>query len=184
MKFNTKEIIIVSLFVALITIGSKITIPSPIVPFTMQWMFVLLSGLLLGSRLGLTSMIVYTILGLIGVPVFAKGGGIGYILSPTFGYLLGFAAATYVVGKLTENVSKLSFIKVFFASLAGLFFVYLFGVSYLYLMKNLYLGKVMSIGSAIWYGALLFIPSDIISCVLSSLLSIKVVSRIRKIINE
>ena len=72
MKLKTKEITLVSLFVALITIGSKITIPSPIVPFTLQWLFVALSGMLLGPKLGSLSMAVYTVLGLIGLQYLQK----------------------------------------------------------------------------------------------------------------
>ena len=106
LKFTTKDITLISLFVALITIGSKITIPSPIVPFTLQWMFVALSGMLLGSRLAPISVIVYILLGLLGLPVFTKGGGISYILSPTFGYLIGFIPASFIIGKAVERMEN------------------------------------------------------------------------------
>ena len=73
----------------------KIVIPvgADTMNFTLQWLFVLLAGLLLGSRRAFRSVAVYLITGLIGFPVFARGGGPAYLLRPTFGFLLGFALA-------------------------------------------------------------------------------------------
>ncbi len=185
MKFTTKEITLVSLFIALITIGSKITIPSPIVPFTLQWMFVALSGMLLGSRLGPISVIVYILLGLMGLPVFTKGGGISYILSPTFGYLLGFIAASYVIGKAVERMdNEIKFWRIMVAMIGALFALYGMGVSYMYAMVNLYLGKAMSLSNALWYGALLFIPTDLLSATLCSVLGVKIAHRVKKIVHN
>ncbi len=183
MKFSTRDITFVSLFVALLTIGAKITIPSPIVPFTMQFMFVVLSGMLLGSRLGLTSMIVYIILGLIGVPVFAKGGGIAYLVSPTFGYIIGFAVASYIIGKMAERIKgKMTFIKALGISLVGLLAVYILGLSYMLLIRNLYLGSAMTLGKAFWYGVVLFIPTDVAFCILCAMISAKIVPRVKAIV--
>ncbi|SHI42676.1 biotin transporter BioY [Lutispora thermophila] len=184
MKLTTKEITMVSLFVALITIGSKITIPSPIVPFTLQWMFVALSGMLLGAKLGAISMAVYIILGLIGLPVFAKGGGIGYVVSPTFGYLLGFIAAAYIIGKAVEGMKDIRFAGIFGAMVLGLLVVYTIGVSYMYLMLNFYIGKSITISKAIWTGALIFVPTDLLSAVVCSLLGVRVGGQIRAIISN
>lgn len=185
LKFTTKEITLVSLFVALITIGSKITIPSPIVPFTVQWMFVALSGLLLGSRLGSISVAVYVILGLIGLPVFTKGGGIGYILSPTFGYLAGFIAAAYIIGKAAEKMKgNMSFIKALGAMLLSLLLVYAIGVTYMYLIVNVYLGRSIPLAKAVWTGALIFMPTDVLSAVLSSLLGVRIARQVKTIIQN
>ena len=83
--------ILCAIFTALIAIGAFIRIPVPVVPFTLQFLFTTLAGVLLGSRLGAISVVLYIALGLLGVPVFAEGGGPGYILKPSFGYLPGFA---------------------------------------------------------------------------------------------
>lgn len=185
MKFTTKEITLVSLFTALITIGSKITIPSPIVPFTLQWMFVALSGMLLGARLGSISMVVYVILGLIGLPVFTKGGGIGYILSPTFGYLIGFIAAAYIIGKAVEKMKdNINYIRVLAAMCLGLIVLYTIGVSYMYLIVNVYLGKSITLTKAIWTGALIFIPTDMLSAALSTLLGVRIVRQVKAIVER
>ncbi len=185
MKFTSKDLTLTSLFVALITIGSKITIPSPIVPFTLQWIMVALSGMLLGSRLAPTSVIVYIILGLMGLPVFNKGGGISYVLSPTFGYLLGFIAASYIIAKSVEIMgNRVFFWKTMVAMLVSLFVLYTIGVSYMYLISTAYLGKALSIKDAIWYGALLFIPTDILSAVLCSDFGVRIAQQVRTIVNN
>lgn len=185
LKFTTKEITLISLFVALITIGSKITIPSPIVPFTLQWMFVALSGMLLGAKLGSASMAVYVILGLIGLPVFTKGGGIGYIVSPTFGYLIGFIAAAYIIGKAAERMKgNIKFAKILSAMFLGMMVVYTIGVSYMYLIVNFYLGKSITLLNALWTGALIFIPTDMLSAVLCSVLGVRIARRVRSIVEN
>ena len=84
-KISTKEMILCALFAALIAIGAFIKVPLPYVPFTMQLMFTTLAGILLGSRLGAMSTGIYIAIGLIGIPVFTKGGGIGYIFQPVQG---------------------------------------------------------------------------------------------------
>ena len=91
MKIKTKDFITVSLFAALTAVGAFISIPLGAVPITLQLLFTLLSGILLRENLGALSQIVYISLGLIGLPIFAGGkGGIGILLSPTFGFLIGY----------------------------------------------------------------------------------------------
>ena len=84
-KISTKNLILIGLFAALIVAGAFIKIPIPYVPFTLQFLFILFAGMLLGKRLGLLSQVVYLLIGLTGAPVFTNGGGPGYVLQPTFG---------------------------------------------------------------------------------------------------
>ncbi|MFQ5769363.1 MAG: biotin transporter BioY, partial [bacterium] len=95
--------ILSSLFAALTAAGAFIKIPLPYVPITLQTFFVLLAGLVLGPKFGALSQIIYLAVGLLGVPIFAHGGGPGYILQPTFGYLLGYPIAAFVIGLLTKR---------------------------------------------------------------------------------
>ena len=80
LKIN--DIVICGLFVALIAIGAFIKVPVPFVPFTLQTLFTTLAGLFLGGKKGFLCVFVYMILGLIGLPIFASGGGPGYIFQP------------------------------------------------------------------------------------------------------
>ena len=105
-KNETKSIVLCSLFSALVCIGAFIKVPLSPVPFTMQWFFVAMAGLILGSKLGFTSVVMYICIGLVGLPVFTKGGGIGYVFQPTFGYIIGFAVAAFVIGKISKKREK------------------------------------------------------------------------------
>lgn len=97
-------------FAALIAVGAfiKIDIPLPMytMHFTLQWFFVLMAGFLLGAKLASLSVIVYLCIGLVGVPVFAAGGGPTYILRPGFGFLLGFVLAAFLIGAITEKLKR------------------------------------------------------------------------------
>lgn len=94
-----KQLALGAMFTALISIGSKIMIPLDMIGmhFTLQWLFVLLAGLLLEKKTARMSVGCYVLIGLLGVPVFATGGGIGYLFKPTFGFLAGFIAAVWVM---------------------------------------------------------------------------------------
>ncbi|MBU3154157.1 biotin transporter BioY [Clostridium estertheticum] len=177
---NTRNLILVAMFAALTAIGAFIKVPIPYVPFTLQYLFCALAGLILGSKLGALSQIVYVAVGLSGVPVFTEGGGIGYIFKPTFGYLIGFIVAAYVIGKIREKVLELTFVKTIFTLLSGLFFVYLFGVIYLYISYNLYLGKDISFYFAFFYGFVICIAGDLVLTVFAAYISIKLLPVLRK----
>ncbi len=103
---SIRELTAGGMFATLIAVGAfiKITLPTAPVPmhFTLQWFFVLLAGLMLNKRLAGTCVGVYLLAGLVGMPIFAGGGGPSYLLRPTFGYLLGFAAASYIMAWICE----------------------------------------------------------------------------------
>lgn len=179
-KISTKEMIICSIFAALIAIGAFIKIPVPYVPFTMQLMFTTLAGILLGSRLGSISVGVYLIIGLIGIPVFTKGGGIGYIFQPTFGYLIGFMIGSYVTGCIVERYEKPSFLNILIAGLSGLSIVYLLGVPYFYLISNLVINNPIGAKAIMMYGFIMCLPGDIFTCIVCAFLGQRLVPMLRK----
>jgi biotin transport system substrate-specific component len=99
-----RKMVFASLLAALIAVGAFLSIPIGPVPLVMQNMFVFLAGLLLGSRWGLASVAVYLLAGTCGLPVFAGGaGGIGRMVGPTGGYLLGYLPAVFIVGTIAER---------------------------------------------------------------------------------
>ena len=108
-----------SLFTALIAIGAFLQIPLPNFDyFTLQFFFVLMAGMLLGARLGALSAALYVLIGLLGIPVFAAGGGISYVLRPSFGFLLGFIVTAFCSGWIMEHGQK-NWKTCFLAVLAG-----------------------------------------------------------------
>ena len=124
------------MFAALMMIGANITAFAPFltvggVPITLQTFFAILAGLILGSRLGAISMTVYMFIGLAGAPVFAKfGGGIGWLISPTFGFIVSFIFVAYVVGKIVEKNGHLN--SYIFAALVGFVINYGIGTNWMY----------------------------------------------------
>ena len=96
-RLAVKKLAYIALFTALIVVGGFVRIPVGTIPITLQTLFVLLGASLCGKTVGVLSAVVYLIIGLIGVPVFSAGGGIFYVLQPTFGYLLGFVLAGLII---------------------------------------------------------------------------------------
>lgn len=153
-----------AIFTTLTIVGAFIRIPIPLVPFTMQYIFTMLAGALLGRKLGAISIGMYVILGLAGLPIFAKGGGIGYIFNPSFGYIIGFVIGAYVTGYIIDKhgTEKISWILI--ANYAGMVIVYTLGVIHLYVIKDFYLNQPIGIWPLFLNGVFLTIPSDIILC--------------------
>jgi biotin transport system substrate-specific component len=124
----------VVLFAMLTAVAAQITIPAKPVPFTLQTLMVVLSGALLGARNGAYSQVLYLLLGIIGLPVFAiipeAGIGIARLFGPTGGYLLAFPAAAYITGYMIEK--KKNYIMAAAAMFLGNAIIILSGASYLY----------------------------------------------------
>ena len=111
-----KGMVFAALFAALTAAVAWFKIPLPFtpVPITLQTLVVLLSGAMLGSYYGALSMIIYLVVGAIGLPVFAGGSsGVGALLGPTGGYLFSYPIASFVIGKMLEKKSLSKFLKYF-----------------------------------------------------------------------
>ena len=182
----TRKITFVAMFAALTAVGAFIRIPFYPVPFTLQFLFCCLSGLLLGARLGALSQFVYVALGLVGLPIYAKGyGGLNYVFEPTFGYLLGFIICSYVTGLLFEKMKQANFVKTLTVTLVGMLLLYVPGVTYMYYILNFYIpGKSIALTVALTQGFFVFIPSGIILCILSSMIALKVKPTLTRIFNN
>jgi biotin transporter BioY len=96
-----------ALFCTLICIGSFIRIPMPnMMPVTLQTFFVLLTALVLPLKASTLATFTYMALGFIGLPIFSGGGGLGYILMPNFGFVIGFVIATVIISFITEKLNN------------------------------------------------------------------------------
>lgn len=157
--------IFLALFVASAKVGLQIIPP---VPFTLQTCAVILCGLVLGWQSVIT-VALYILLGLVGLPVFALGGGIGYALYPTFGFTLGFLLATPIVGLIYAKNRTVK--NSIFAVIIGTLCIYVIGIGYYLLLQNFYFGKQVDFGKTLINFWVLFIPSDIIKgaiCVITA----------------
>ncbi|QZY56932.1 biotin transporter BioY [Crassaminicella profunda] len=175
-----RDMILISLFAALTAVGAFIKIPTPLVPFTLQFLFCAYSGVFLGAKYGLYSQLLYVGIGLAGIPIFTKGGGIHYIYQPTFGYLIGFIFCAFIIGLVTQNLKKITFIKVYIPVVVGLMVVYAIGVPYLYYMFNLTVEDPITFKTAIAWGFTPYIVPDLILSALVAFTSVKVIPILRK----
>jgi biotin transport system substrate-specific component len=135
-----------SLFAALTAVGAFLAVPIGPVPIVLQNMFVYLAGLLMGSRWGLASVGVYLLAGACGLPVFAGGlGGIGRIVGPTGGYLIGYLPAVYIIGKISIRTHQRAVSDVL-AMICGTVVLYACGVTWLKIVTGMTAAKALMAG--------------------------------------
>lgn len=128
---DLQQWVIVALFTTFIIIGAQITVPLGTVPFVLSDFFVILSGLVLGNYWGTMSVVLYLLLGAIGLPVFAGfSGGYQHFIGPTGGYLLGFLASAFVAGSIAGHQSSILWRDIL-AAICAMLCLYLFGLSWL-----------------------------------------------------
>jgi biotin transport system substrate-specific component len=144
---------------------------------------------MLKPRYALTAQLVYAAIGLLGLPVFSTGGGPGYVLSPSFGFVIGFAVCALIVSlfvrkallalidKRTDKQRGFLIIKIVLYSLMSVISMYICGVAYMYLILNFYLGQTVTIGYVIVNAAGIFFFIDIIKFALAIPLGMAVLRR-------
>ncbi|MEH7416190.1 biotin transporter BioY [Neobacillus drentensis] len=170
------DLTLAAMFVALMAIGANISTIAPFlhvggVPITLQTFFAILAGAILGSRLGSIAMIVYMLVGLVGVPVFADfTGGLSIIIRPTFGFILSYILAAFLIGKMVErNKSLPVFIT---ASLIGMAVNYLFGTNWMYFAYKLWAAAPEGFTYKMaWLWMVAPLPKDIILSVLAAIMA-------------
>lgn len=150
----------IGIVAAMSAVSAFIRVPTQPVPFTMQDFVVFLTPIVFGPRVAFLGFGLYMLLGLIGLPIFASGGGIGYVLMPTFGYLVGFWFSTLLVGAICDNIE--GFKRYIVAGFAFLTANYTLGVSWLYFNINYVQNKEISVSAAIAVGMLPYIIPDIL----------------------
>lgn len=138
---------------------------------TLQTLFVLIAAMTLNVKLSVVASSLYLLLGLAGLPIFASGGGIMYVLHPTFGYLLGFIAACFLTGFLSNKVKSRSLLKLFLFGLLGILTIYIFGTTYIFALSSFYTGESFSFRALMTVGFSITIIGDIIKCFAASLIS-------------
>ena len=174
---KVKSMILVALFASITAVFSIIPgIPLPFspVPITLQVFAVLLSGALLGAKLGALSQVVYLLLGIIGLPVFSGGtAGLSVLVGATGGYLIGFPIAAFVFGTFITRKTSPFWINALIAVILSLAIIYIPGTLWLGHILSLSLSKAFTIGS------LPYIPLDLVKAVLVLLLATPVRKRLQ-----
>src|SRR3712207_6491546 len=173
MHLNVAMMTRVALMAAVTAVAAQITIPLPFspVPFTLQVLAVILSGLLLGPRFGALAQAIYVLLGAVGAPVFAGfSGGLGRVLGPTGGYLLSYPVAAAVAGLAAHAAANASRRRALWASFlwgcAGLAIIYALGATWLAVVTQL------PFAAALAQGVLPFVPFDLIKVAFAALVAI------------
>jgi biotin transport system substrate-specific component len=168
----TRDLALAGLFAALVALGAIVSVPffGPI-PFTLQVVFVLLAGLVLGARLGALSLTAYLVMGLV-APVYAQGAsGPGTLVGPAGGYLFGFVIAAGLVGWLAERFRPRAAWSMLLVTLAGLVPIYALGATWLALQLH-----TSSFHTVVWGGIVQFLPGDVAKAVAAALAARALVS--------
>ena len=180
-KISTRGMSYAAMFGAMTAIGAYIIIPLPLVPITLQTFVMYLAASMLGGYLGALSQIVYILLGIIGLPVFAGGkAGLGVLIGPTGGYLIGFIIGAYIVGRMMESRKHSGYVWIVLSLIVATVVLYICGVAQLSLVAHLSLKKAIAVG------VLPFLIGDAIKIAAATLLIVKIKSKIqiKKISND
>jgi len=171
---SLRRMVYAAMFGALTAIGSLIVIPLQPLPITLQTLFTGLAGILLGGYTGALSQVVYVLLGVIGLPVFAGGkAGLGTLMGPSGGYLIGFIVGAYVIGKIVEVRKEPGIAWIGLSLVVGNLVIYTLGVAQLSLVAHL------SISKALMVGVVPFLFGDMLKLVTAALIALKLRDKIK-----
>ena len=167
LKLATRDLAKIALSVALIVVGGLIKIPIGIVPITLQ-MFMCFTITLILQKKAFIAITIYIMMGLLGLPVFASGGGFSYVLVPSFGYLIGFLFGSIIVGFSVSYLKDQKYTNILLLILLYEAIVYIFGLGYWTILYKFIVNKELTAHLLFVSGFLVFIPTDLFWCVLSS----------------
>lgn len=160
-----------ALFLALMILSAyiQITLPTPFMPMhiTMQLFTAILCGFCLPNRYAFLCMFTYILVGLLGFPVFASGGGLQYIMKPTFGFVLGFLACSTICAIVYKRKSPVSLKEYFLVGLTGLISFYVVGNIYYYFSFPILMNTRIPLWLSLINGFLVSIIPDILICFLA-----------------
>ncbi|MCD7036227.1 biotin transporter BioY [Metabacillus sp. GX 13764] len=184
-RFRVYDLALAGMFAALMAIGANLTSWLPFlqvagVPLSMAPFFAILAGLLLGSRMGALSMIVYALIGAAGAPVFAGfSGGFNVLIGSTGGFILSYIAAAYIAGKVIETRKQPGLPLFIAASFAGIAAIYFIGTTYMYFAVNYLVHAKMTYAGA-WQIMAWFIVKDIAFTVLAAIIAPRIYYAVSK----
>ena len=166
-----RDALLVSAGAVVVAALAQLTIPLPLVPITGQTLGVILVGAALGSRRGALSLLSYAAVGLAGAPVFAEfSGGPASILSPSFGFIIGFIPAAFVAGWFAERAWDRRPLLAMAGFVAASAVPFLVGVPYLAMILNAVMGVDAGLGAVLAAGLWPFIPGGLVKAAMAAVL--------------
>ena len=173
MKLSLKDMIVCGIFAAVLAVLSQISIVLPFspIPFTMQTFGLFLIGAILGCKRGFISVMVYILLGAIGIPVFASySGGPAVLFGKTGGFIIAFPFMALIIGYATEKYRKPAYVMI--AMFLALVLCYAMGTIQFSLILNMSLAKSMA------FTVIPYVPLDLVKVVMAALISVQVRRRV------
>lgn len=171
---------VMGLFTALTALGSFIRIPFFPVPLTGQSFFPLLAGCFFSPLAAAITQIGYLLMGIAGLPVFSQGGGLPYVMHPTFGYLLAMPVVAALVALFIRHYAlTLSFNRILFITFICAILLLVIGALWMYTVFALTSAITMPLTKALWLGVFLFLPAELFKAVIASFLAVKLRHRIK-----
>lgn len=165
------KMIMISMFAALTVVGASLQVPLPFspVPVTLQTLFVLLSGMLLGGGSGALAQLLFLAAGLV-FPVYAsRQVGLSAILHPSFGFIVGFVLAALVVGLLVRRIGKPTMLRLFALGLLGTLIIYIAGFVHVFFILRWITGTVRAFGTVLSIFMLPYLIGDLLKCAAAAL---------------
>ncbi|PRR80757.1 biotin transporter BioY [Clostridium vincentii] len=175
-RISLRKQILCAIFAAVIAILAQITIPLPftVVPITMQVFAIILTGIILGARLGSFTVLIYILLGAVGAPVFVQfKGGFQTLIGPTGGYLIAYPITAAIIGYFSYKYKK-NYLMIFLGGVLGLAVCYSIGTTQLMFVANL------TPRAALMAGVIPFVPLDILKLILAIIVGTKIQSKLIK----
>lgn len=179
---NVLSLTCVAMSVAILAVCSWISIPAlgPLVPFTLQTFAVFVISGLFDWKKSISAIVVYILLGAVGVPVFSNfKGGIAALTGPTGGYIVGFIFMIIVI-QIFKNIKKGSFIFLITGMLIGLAALYTFGTTWFFVVYTS-AGNITTLGSVLAMCVLPFIIPDLLKMALAVIIVNRLSLPLRKI---
>ncbi|MBN1541501.1 biotin transporter BioY [candidate division KSB1 bacterium] len=170
MNPGVKQLMLAGFFTALTAVSALFHIPLPLVPLSLQTLVLVCSANVLSPGLSVLSQFVYLFLGLVGLPIFAGGGGLTVVFSPSFGYLLAFPLAAGVISTLQHRFTSLTFHFRWGINFFGLFIILSIGTLWLWAVAPLWLEKTLSPRLVLFTGMIIFLPGELLKSFFATLL--------------
>ncbi len=175
MKLKTRDIVLGALHIATVAVAAQLKVATEPIPVTLQVFAVFLGSLLLGGRRAAVAQFAYMLVGLFGVPVFATGSGPGYLLRPSFGYVLGFVPAAYIAGSIGRK--KPGFFYASLGTALGLLVLYAVGIPYSYFILRFVVQADVRISQLLVGALYVYLPVDVLKIMAAVAVAVPIIKR-------